>query len=334
MLAMLSPRILHADAPNSWLHEGLLITGSWGAGGRGGAAAGVSQMLVVAVDGDKVVAVTQAFNDQRVIGIADPVPMIGTGVLMGTLDQCGDYWISPAKLAALPNDPANGSTVTQTTWKIPTGNVPAVEWTVQTTKSIETHVFDAKTGLCYHFSTNSKSAAANGDFLGMRDMNVPWAHEAPPPWVANLKALHYQGQMVMRAMPQVIPTRLKVDATVADRGKGWVLFNLSTITQVGNSPPIPQNDQIVSGQYQIGGIWAGPAALAALKKGQVLDEDPITHVKTIVSNVTGDTVAITRANGAGQWDFQYDKQSGILKVSSFIEATLKQQTMLQLQSRE
>jgi hypothetical protein len=344
VLALLMPQSLRADAApqNSWLHEGLVISGTWIAGqlnlnGRGTAASGVSQIQIVCIDGDKVIGVTHSFSDLRLMGLRDPVPLGNAAGVVVSLEQCGDVWLSPAKLAALPNDPAHGSTVAPISWKTPAGNVNCVEWVQQSPSSYTDHVFDAKTGLCYHFANRGiQGNNESGDFLSMRDVTVPWAHEAPPAWVPTLKALHYRGNSVSRAGPQLvnIPTQVTADMSVIDRGNGWLLFSDVTGVQVGQSLPIPGKNQMASGRCEIGGVWAGPTALAALKTGQVLDQDPITNVKTSVASVTNDSVIISCINASSERDFEYDKQSGILKSSSSIDGQLKQQTTLQLQSRE
>jgi hypothetical protein len=337
LLALAFARVAKAD---NWLHNGLTISSTWQAGktspyGQATAGGGISEASIVAVDGDKVIGVITTFDDLRAMGFPDPVPTQGVIGFAGTLEQYQDYWISPVKLAAIPNDPSQGSSVAHVSWKIPTGTVDGIEWTEQTPSSYEDHVFDARTGLCYHFATRGSSGtAADGDFLGSRDLNLPWANDPPPDWVQTVKVLHYRGQVQNANAFVNIPTSVAMDMTVGDRGNGWLMFTTTSQTQVGNSPPIPGQGVFASGVAQVGGVWAGPASLANLQQGQVIDQDPITQMKTVVSSVTPTSVVITQANRCGQRDYQYDKQSGILTQWDFINAQLKQRTILQLAGKE
>jgi hypothetical protein len=330
------PRVACAD--QGWLHPGETFCSTWQAGQLkpgGAAGGGIAEVTIVAVDGDKVIGVVQSFADLRQMGFANPVPQVGIGGFAGTLEQYSDYWISPAKLAAIPNDPPHGSTVAHVSYKTPGGNVDCIQWTEQTPTSYENHVFDAQTGFCYHFATQGASgAAADGDFLGMRDLNLPWANEAPPDWVKTVKVLHYRGNVQYQNAFVNIPTAVALDMTISDRGNGWLMFTDNTQVQVGNSPPIPSQSVFASGNAQIGGVWIGPATLANLQQGQVIDQDAITQMKTVVSSVDGNSVTISQSSPCGQRDYQYDKQTGIMTGWGFTDVQLKQRTVLQLQSKE
>ncbi len=337
-LFLVGPRIARAD--QNWEHPGLTFCGTWQSGklspdGRGVAGGGIAEATIVAVDGDKVIGVSQTFADLRTMGFAAPVPMEGINGFVGTLEQYTDYWIAPSKLATLPNDPSQGQTVAHVSWKTPGGNVDCIQWVVQTPTSYENHVFDAKTGFCYHFATQGAGGtAADGDFLGMRDLGLPWANDPPPDWVKTVKVLHYRGSVQYQNAFVNVPTNVALDMTVTDRGNGWLLFTDSTQVQVGNSPPIPSQSVFASGAAQIGGVWLGPASLANLQQGQVIDQDSITQQKTVVSSVNGNSVVITQGSPCGERDWEYDKRTGIMTGFSFTNVQLKQRTVLQLQGKE
>jgi hypothetical protein len=118
-------------------------------------------------------------------------------------------------------------------------------------------------------------------------------------------------------------------------GRDWVEFSVVSTQQMQGAPNIPPaKSELAFGRAEIGGLWAGPAALGRLRQGQVLDEDPVTQMRTAVSRVDDASVVITASNAAGEVDSQYDKGTGMLIASSFYNVLSMQQRTLKLQSRE
>jgi hypothetical protein len=85
------------------------------------------------------------------------------------------------------------------------------------------------------------------------------------------------------------------------------------------------------GPSEFGGLWVSTAALPQLYQGQTLDEDPVSKMRTIVSNVNDVSVTITSLNAAGQIDNQYDKRTGMLLASSFYNVLSRQQRTYRIQ---
>ena len=63
---------------------------------------------------------------------------------------------------------------------------------------------------------------------------------------------------------------------------------------VQGQPRFPTKGIFVSGRGQYDGFFAGPVALAKLQQGQVLDEDSITHIKTVVTQTDDHTVTMAQ----------------------------------------
>lgn len=210
---------------------------------------------------------------------------------------------------------------------------------------------DAKTGICLHFAGSFRGAApkyvgpgdmgqgnttlTHGDFAGARDLSVPWAREAVPSWVAELRSLHYRGPVISRGPLPSGHSFFFVDMAPVAQGRGWVEMTATAGQQTQGAPNTPPaNSKLAFGRSQFGGLWAGPQALAALHKGQVLDEDPITRMQTIVARADDKSVVITSRNAAGEIDSEYDRHTGMLIASSFYEVLSKYQWTLRLQGRE
>ena len=88
------------------------------------------------------------------------------------------------------------------------------------------------------------------------------------------------------------------------------------------------------GRAEIGGVWAGPAALAQMRQGQVLDDDPVTQMRTVVARVDDNSVVFKTSNAAGDIENQYDKRTGMLIGTSFYDILTMQQRLARLQSHE
>ena len=176
----------------------------------------------------------------------------------------------------------------------------------------------------------------HNDFISARDVMAPWANEAAPDWVAKVRELHYRGSITSHGSLPTIPNVLTFDMEATARGRGWAQYTVVSAQHTQGAPDIPPGRaEIASGRNQIGGMWAGPAALEKLRQGQVLDEDPVTKMRTVVSRVDVPfTVVIASTNAAGEVDSQYDKRTGMLIGSSFYDVLTMQQRTLKLQGRE
>ena len=131
------------------------------------------------------------------------------------------------------------------------------------------------------------------------------------------------------------PSLITLDLKVTNRGDGWLSLAATSQTQFQGLPPTPASTgQISCGRAQFAGLWAGPDALALLRQGQVLDDDPLTKMRTVVARVTDTSVIVSHTSAGGEIANEYDKHSGLLTASSFINAIAKQQTLVRLAARE
>jgi len=119
------------------------------------------------------------------------------------------------------------------------------------------------------------------------------------------------------------------------RGRNWAQFSATSTQRTQGAPDIPPSkSELAFGRSELDGLWVGPAALAQLRQGQVLDEDPVTKMRTVVSRVDDSSVVIAASNAAGEIDNQYDKRTGMLIASSFYNVLSMQQRTLKLQGHE
>jgi hypothetical protein len=316
----------------------------------GTSGSGWMQIAVVCIDGDKVVLATNNFGDAGSLGRNAPVPQ-GSSSAVAAVRDPGDYWMDPAKLLSLHTAPAEHILVSRVGWRAGNNTVDAIRVQVVKGSSYSDHVYDAKSGLCIHVASSSRGAApklvgpgdmgrgdttiTHNDFVSARDVMAPWASEPTPDWVAKIRELHYRGSITSHGPLPTVPNVLTLDMEAAARGRGWAEYSVVSTQHTQGAPDIPPGKiELASGRNQIGGMWAGPAALARLRQGQVLDQDPVTKMRTVVSRVDDSSVVIAATNAAGEIDSQYDKRTGMLIGSSFYDVLTMQQRTLKLQGRE
>jgi len=326
-----------------WLHEGLQLTYSGGSsrtpaggateGDRGAAGMGYQTLTIVRIDGEKIIVSGRNFN--TVEQGSPPIPGPVTGYVW-SVDQSEDTWIDPAKLAEMHE--TQRLKVTKLQWKMGDDSVDAIRLdTIKNGMAIN-RIYGLTTGLLLHLGSHNEAAEgdmklATGDFISMRDLKVPWAAEPRPEALRSGHSLHFQGQ-VTTELPGALPPPPVEFSTVfkvtAD-GDGWLQAEQTdTLSAPAGAPAVPAVANEVSGSSQFLGIWAGPKALAELKVGQQLDEDPVLKTKTIVSDVNPDTVSITESSSSAEIEFRYDLGTGICTATRLLNKLLHSQSTMQL----
>jgi len=318
---------------------------------RGTSGSGWTEVTIACIDGDKAVVTTASFANAGSLGNNQPVPQqIGASTLVSVTDP-GDYWIDPAKLATLHSVPSQHVLVTRVPWKMNGNETQAIRVQMVKPGSYSEHVYNAQTGLCLHFASSAEGAPpkyvgpgdmgrgdtvlSRNEFVGARDLSIPWAGEEMPAWVSGLRALHYRGPIVSRGPLPSLNSVFFADMQAVARGRGWVQFSSVVGKQTQGAPNTPPGKgEITFGRSQFGGLWIGPEALANLRQGQVLDQDPVTRMQTSITKADNKSIVIASRNAAGEIDNEYDRSTGMLIATSFFDVLTKQQSILRLQGRE
>lgn len=351
----------------TWLHEGLVLTSDWttivgnGGGGYtedengawhdnggqlfegGTSASGFSQATVTCIDGDKAAISLQGFSGPG-LQAQDPMPLGAPNTMLVSVVEAGDFWVDPAQLAKAKPSVPDHKLVDAVQWKRGGQAFDAVRIQIVKDGQFNDHIFDRKTGLCLHFAMTAHgndqrggpiNTLTHGNFISARDTKIPWAGEATPEWVAGLKSLNYRGAILFRGSPLPTTNTIISDLAAGNHGAGWIAMTLRLDVRWQNTPALPATQtQVIYGRTQYHNMWAGPAALARLHEGQVLDEDPITKMKTVVSKADEQAVQITSANSSGEIISNYDRRTGIRLGASFYNDASKQQWVVKLQSHD
>jgi hypothetical protein len=158
-----------------------------------------------------------------------------------------------------------------------------------------------------------------GTLVDQRAVEVPWAADPAPAWVATFRSLRYEGTLtnsIPRVEQRPVPYLLQI-VPIA-RGAGWVRSMVSFVQGgLSGMPPTTGSSESMSGPSRFGGLWVPPEGLARLRPGQELDRDPITHVVTSVEKTSpgpGGTemMIISQSGPAQQMEFGYNLRNGML----------------------
>jgi hypothetical protein len=310
---------------------------------------GWNEITVACIDGDRVVLSPNSFTNAGELANNDETPP-NRRSFVAQLNDPGDYWMDPAELAAMRTDAAKRIVVMRGPWT--TGGYTTDTIRVQVTKPqfYSDKVYDAKTGLCIHWaysfggmaplniaavgSGRMNSTLKHGDLVGTRDLTIPWAKDAMPDWTSDVRSIEYQGSSVSRGSKLILPVTTTIDMTTAERGDGWIAMKTKSVSE-GAGPEVGiGEDKFASGRSQFGGMWIGTASIGLLLRGYVLDYDPITKMKTSVTQADEKSVTISAINAAGESDWQYDTKTGMLIRTEFYDALSKQQMTMQMLSHK
>jgi hypothetical protein len=319
-----------------------------------GSASGVTQINVTCIDKGQALLISHAYADMQLLGFADPLALGEPSTFYVPADGQIDLWWMPAKLAAMkPFDPVTKAVVQAVQWPVGDKRVDAIRVTTADQDHWVDHVYDRATGLCLHEAEACTGAApelrylAPGDvragdtmlsvmdFVSLRDQHTPWATEPMPQWCSQFKVLHYRGSAGMPYSPYAgPPAQLGLDVSYRKSGENWLAVDTSGWIMIRGQPSPPQKGVIICGHDQYDSFFAGPAALAKLQQGQILDDDPITHVRTQVTAADGQTVTITSSSAGIMISHTFDVATGKLRSSSKTDRQSHIVTNFQLDSEE
>lgn len=222
----------------------------------------------------------------------------------------------------------------------------------RTPDSYSSHAYDLKTGVLISGTTTSEGKLANirlpnedpqrgnkgttiTKFVSIRQVNSPGINGSNPPWVANLRRMRFAGQ-ALYVNPFDPSVRMQFPAamelTFLKRGDNWCEFVAQTAMQIQGAPP--QQSQLRGICGPGGAFWIDPRALAGLRTGQVIDDDPVTHIRTGVVNADGRGVLVA-IEGPGIFGrVLYDRETGMLQAIESRQPSTGITTMLQLQGTD
>lgn len=312
-----------------------------GAGGEG-----FAQVDVIAVGKHGVALSTNLYT---IIKPGNPPSLLHTplGGMLAAGAGPADLWVHPAILQQAQQFHTPNFFILRGNYPVFNKNYSCLCIVNRNAQSYSSQAYDLKTGVLVSGTTTSAARISNihlpnedpqrgnkgitiTKFVSIRQLATPGINGTNPQWVANLRAMHFSGSSEFvnpydASIRMSFPSRL--DVSFEKRGDNWCAFTLQSLSQIQGAPPQQAMLKGVCGPA--GAFWIDPNALADLQPGQVLDDDPVTHIRTAVSERNAQRIAITiQGPGVGGQVF-YDLQSGQLigwisrQPSSGITTTLQ-----------
>ena len=300
---------------------------------------GYTQVNVVAL-GQVAVLDVRSYSMVNVTG--PPILLSQAGV--ADVPGCpGAWWVNPAVLRQAVGMQGEGTVVLRMPYKIQNRTYQAIriQYTARNAKTA--FVFDEPSGVLL-FTNNSVFTPASqrtllsySSYRGTRTVQIPWAADAVPNWLATIQSLQYSGSHTVQVPGvQAIPLPMSAQAQIKSRGVNWLQYSLAVqVGGVSGLPPSTSQAEAVSGYAQIGGLFVSPVGLSRLRQGQTIDQDPLTGVTTTVSQVGPSgggrhVVVISEIGQMQRCDYAYDWQTGMLVGLSTSEQSLHTTRRLQL----
>lgn len=317
-----------------------------GAGGEG-----FGQMDVISV-GPQGVAIST--NLYTIIQPGNPPTLLHTplGGMVAAAAGPADLWVHPAILQKAHQFHTPNFFILRGDYPIGQTKYPCLCIVSRNPNAYSSHAYDLNTGVLISSTVVSEGKMMNvhlpnedpqrGNkgttivkFVSIRQLKTPGIDGANPPWVANLRAMHFVGQCqyVNQYDPSIqmaFPARM--DVTFDKRGENWCGFTAQSMSQIQGAPP---QQSVLKGMCgPAGAFWIDPRALANLQPGQVLDEDPVTHIRTAVVGADAQRIAIAITGPGVGGQMMYNRQNGMLIGIVSRQQSTGMTTSLQLQGTE
>ena len=339
-------QILVPDPEGNWVSKStgqkFAAADNPGAGG-----AGYQQFTIANMTGDTVVADFKQYlwnPETRACTIA-----IASGSVVSMRDG-GELWQPPAKLAAMQPGNANGVRIVKGPYPLNGKTYNAVSICTATDSGGTRYCYDLDSGLLLSFGSattgaggmtpgpNGQSGWAAGNtmivqilFVGVRQTNLPWTGQQAPRDLAQVRAVDFAGTYataVANAGQVTWPLTIHWDVTKVDE----ISLQLRTTMKVdyGNNG-MPQQPAVADRAGGTSLLWVDPRALAQLRPGQVLDEDPVTNIKTTVAGGENGMIAVMEEGATEKSVMAYNQQTGMVQAMSLQTQNGLGTTVIQVQ---
>ena len=318
-----------------------------GSGGEG-----FAQLDVISV-GDRAVAVAGNLYPIVKPGLPPTLSHLPMGGFIASAAGPADYWVHPGLLRAASQFHTPQFFVLKGTYPLGGQQVPSLCIVRREADSYSSTAYDLRSGILISSTQTGRGKLAEvrlpGDdpqrghkritivkFIGTRELKTPGVRGRNPQWVQQLRAMHYAGQTNFRNPhdpygPQMnFPTRMVVE--FGKRGVNFAAYRARIDQNIGGMPQQAVVDGICGPG---GGFWIDPEALSDLRTGMVLDEDPVTHIRTGVGQVMPGQAVTILVQGPGIYaESTYETVSGALLGLTVQQPTSGMTTMLRLQARQ
>lgn len=311
-------------------------------GTRGGGGIGLIQLNVVEASQQAIVA------DVRYLLAGGPQLNVytssGFDVVIGDDQGLGEYWLPPARLAAMQPGVTGNTRVTRGSSQFGGQLLEVVSIATSGAGTYFSSTYDLASGLLLFSGTmNSQDGTQVADdrgvlsnfagavvyshqaFMGVRQVAIPWLAEAAPTWATAGRVTSYQGQNGVHNDPSLglpnLPGQPVGVSFVFDRQVGRALVGRQ-VTQSFTTQGLPPLDTTANRAFasaQLDGLWVPPRAFGQLQPQQLLDQDPYSGQAVFYGGVSGNYGVILVQGQGDMLEQYYDLQSGILTYTRYTQ---------------
>jgi hypothetical protein len=223
-----------------------------------------------------------------------------------------EYWQPPELLAGLPDGEGGGQNVRRLSYPINGRKYNAI----RIAGPLGTYTYDLVSGLLLFWSNGSLGGTGvrttlTRTLLGTRSTRLPWSGESPGAQAKVLRRLELSGSVTLTAQRSTWTTGRTVRWLVKSSDElGFVVKRTDTQDPGTGAPPTVVEDDAF---LPLPTVWIDPAILASFRRGQVLDQDPISRGRTTV-DVGNGLVSIVDEVQNDRIAAAYDSQSGFLSA--------------------
>jgi len=295
-----------------------------GATTSGGGGDGISQLDVLAIDGNDVVVSQSSYAIDRINSVFI-APSVSGGREPGA--AASGAWVSPTWLAQLDPASLGGLLVLRGDFVLDGTTYHAVSLVRPTPGAYASDTYDTQTGVLLAEDTQTpdtqgglpgSTLLTQTHYIGTRQRMIPGLGGIDPEWVATTPQLTYSGTeaitnpLVPSAGAMTAP--MHVTVTLAPGGRDWETYTQDV--EVDLAGVTPQHTQTSGATGTTGIYWWDTATLATLRPGQLIDQDPVTTERVTVDAVgpgpAGQAVTIASHKPGIDTRATYDLATGVL----------------------
>jgi hypothetical protein len=241
-----------------------------------------------------------------------------TGYLL-SVEQGGEYWISPGKLVESKEGTGGGVTTVRLDYPLNGKTYKAIRFTTGTGTATQQYTYDTESGVLLVWGSDTtlrdgSRSMANTQLLGIRQVALPWIAQTVTTNLFPQKRVDWRGTYsvaVDGAYTATYRLAQQWDVTRSDA----LAVQARVTTQLdfgdGRAPQSSSKDEV----FAVSAVWIDPAILARLRPGQVLDSDPTTGIKTSVTAVQNGAVVITEVGAIHSQASRFDLRTGLLAAT-------------------
>ncbi len=241
---------------------------------------------------------------------------VSSDTILLPLTAGGEYWASPRKLATMKDGTVSDVTTVHGPYTLNGKTYSAVRITTPTDGGFTQYTFDVDSGMLLIWGLETKGndgtkIIAQKRFVAMRQTAYPWANQKPGAAVLGMRSADWSGTYGISIQDTYDGTYPLAQHWAVTRTDGMTVQMNETTTLDMRDGRGPQATTVLKTR-PIPSLWIDPNVLAKLRKGQVIDDDRVTGLRTTVSGVSNGMLVMTETGAIQVTSSGFDLRTGML----------------------